>query len=232
MLLLGSTLLGFTMETTYSRDGALEAPRMSQTVETVEYTRNDIKSLIRALSGESSEVLIAIAEAESGLENVIGVTGDMGVFQFSPITWKDVCSGDAMNIKDNIQCAVNLIEDGQYWRWRASMYNRKNYQGWYNRLSRETQHEINILCDCMTGLRNMGVFFNGRAKDLPTSDRPSIGSVAKFYYKKLGTYHGAKIIKFTKKGFMVLDTNYKPCQKTYREVLWSNTSLLGFWNPK
>jgi len=193
-----------------------------------------IGQLLANYSTTTREIAHAIIEAESNYKNVEGVTGDMGFFQFSPTTWDWACEGDPFNIEDNIKCGIKLIEEKRLTHWSASRNDRENYQGWYSRLSTTTKNyiiELNTLCNCMQYLRNRGIDFNKGAKEIPVNSRPFIGSVAKFFYTKSWSYHGALVVGFTEKGFLVDDTNYKSCKKTLgREILWSNKSLLGFSN--
>ena len=84
------------------------------------------------------------------------------------------------------------------------------------------------LCSCVLGLQHQGINIKGHARDLVTNSAPFIGAVAKFYYKNTNTYHAALITKFTDKGFIIYETNFKKCQETKREVLWSDPALIGF----
>ncbi len=201
-------------------------------------TTIDIKSHIQRIwanhstSSATLDLLLSIGMSESGLKNVEGITGDMGILQFSPETWEDVCFGNPYNIEDNIKCGIKELEEKRLWRWSASREDRGNYKGWFNRLKQSTRDyidELNIKCDCMKGLRYLGVPYYGKAKDLPIWSMPVVGSVAKFYYKSLGTYHGGLVTKIVEKGFYVHDFNYEECEETkHRFVAWGSESTLGF----
>ena len=87
------------------------------------------------------------------------------------------------------------------------------------------------LCSCMHGLATKGIFLKGNAKDQIPNSTPVIGGVVILkYYKDVG--HVALIQKFTEKGMIVWETNYRPCQATTREILWSDIHIVGFIDPK
>ena len=213
---------------------AIEAPRMTQS------PSNDIRGQVEriwASSGASTttlEILLAIISAESNFKNVEGITGDMGLLQFAPATWSDVCEGDPYNVEDNVRCGIQEIEELRLWRWSASREDRSPfYKGWFGRLTTTTQLVVrkkDVLCNCMAYLRNEGLKFKGNAKDIPVNSTPFIGAIVKFYYANTGTYHGAKLVGYGKGGFYVDDSNYKPCEETKgRFVAWDNNdSLIGF----
>ena len=86
------------------------------------------------------------------------------------------------------------------------------------------------LCSCMHGLATKGIFLKGNAIDQIPNSTPVVGGVVLLkYYENVG--HVALIQKFTEKGMIVWETNYKPCQATTREILWSDIHIVGFIDP-
>ena len=86
------------------------------------------------------------------------------------------------------------------------------------------------LCSCMHGLAKKGIFLKGNAKDQIPNSTPVVGGVVLLkYYEDVG--HVALIQKFTEKGMIVWETNYRPCQATTREILWSDIHIVGFIDP-
>lgn len=82
----------------------------------------------------------------------------------------------------------------------------------------------------MHGLARWGIHLKGNAIDQIPNSTPIIGGVVKFIYTK-GQGHVAQILRFTKNGMIVRETNYKECEETTREVLFSDSHIVGFIDP-
>jgi len=221
-------------------DNALIAPRNAGTIEnTTQAIKTQLNAVLTQLeaSDYERELAIAIVSAESNFKNTTGITGDVGVFQFSPETWKDVCEGNPFNIKDNATCALREIRNNQLWRWEASREDRKNYQGWLSRLATSTKEIVlrnDELCSCLQYARrfipNLPMISNP-SKINPNS-MPRIGVAILLKYNipaGLGGYHIGIVDKITPEGYFVRDSNFKRCIATYRFISKESPTIRGFY---
>jgi len=214
---------------------ALQAPKAAEyTYDTSSVIKADI-GRIWASSGTPTStlaLLLAIAEAESGFQNTTGVTGDMGVFQFSPTTWDWACDGEPFNIKDNTLCAIKQIENNQLWHWDASRNDRENYQGWFSRLAPEVQAFVlrrDILCSCVAYVVSKGYKLPliKTPTDLKSNAMPRIGTLALLRYP-IGGGHIAIVRKVTAGGIEIDDANFRRCRETKgRFISWETFERVG-----
>ena len=219
---------------------ALQAPNAPQSSEDTSFA---IKTRVRAIMSElkvsttTRELTEAIISSESDWQNVTGITGDMGLMQFSSSTWNWVCEGDPFNIEDNINCGIKEIEKNALYRWSASRESREKYIGWYDKLSSTTQQFVlkqDILCSCVLYLRDRLNFPPIRNfGELNPNSMPRIGTIALFYYP-IGGHHGGEVVKVNYKGFYVNDANFRKCAETrYRFISWIDWLRVGrgFYSP-
>jgi len=83
------------------------------------------------------------------------------------------------------------------------------------------------LCSCILGARRFGVNLPpGNAEDLIPNSTPVVGGVALFNYS--GVHHTAVITELSEQTFSVIETNYKKCQKTQRDIRYNDPSIRGF----
>ena len=95
----------------------------------------------------------------------------------------------------------------------------------------EISKDKNIACSCVRTAIAEGLKIPLKdAKDLKPNGQPIIGGGVLFYYPKTDTHHVAYIKAFTENGFLVKEGNFKPCQFSEREVLWSDKFITGFIN--
>ena len=92
-----------------------------------------------------------------------------------------------------------------------------------------------VFCSCVRYVRSkIPEFPSNDAKNIKPNSVPVAGGVIilKYWNKELGQelYHVAYIESFTEKGFLVSETNFKKCQRTDREVLFTDKAIVGFWN--
>lgn len=76
---------------------------------------------------------LRIAWCESGFKNVANVNGEQygaGIFQFIRSTWEANCDGDVWHERDNIQCAMKLLANGEQSRWGTATTSWGSYQCW------------------------------------------------------------------------------------------------------
>lgn len=72
----------------------------------------------------SAELALAIAEAESDFRNICnekyGCSRGIGVYQIGQTTFDEQCEGNIFENKNNIDCAISMMSQNQYWRWKQS----------------------------------------------------------------------------------------------------------------
>ena len=104
-----------------------EAPVTREEPKTLN-SRDDIKKYITEQSvalGVDCDVSLRIAECESGFRNVCNVyscDNGIGIYQILQSTFEEQCDGDVYNARDNIDCALKMLKDGQLWRWDQSRH--------------------------------------------------------------------------------------------------------------
>jgi hypothetical protein len=74
--------------------------------------------------GADADVMIKVANCESGIRHdVFGDNGKaFGIYQYWKGTFKQYCEGSYYSAKDQIDCAVRMINEGQGSHW--SCYRR------------------------------------------------------------------------------------------------------------
>ena len=201
--------------------------------ETRENEKNDIDYLKEKIVQQSEsygldpEIALAIIETESNFK--IDAKNEKstatGLFQITEATKKDFCpKADLLNEDDNINCGFKILKDYGVGKWESSI------KVWLPRLATSTREKIEMLGSCMKGLASWGVFIKGDAIDLYPNSQPFVGGVALFRYGKIG--HAALITGFTKTGFKVKETNYRPYAYSERTISFLDKNLIGFYDPK
>ena len=204
----------------------LTPPEIPQIIEVVEAKEETIPEKIKRLAGNNAEMLLILAEAESNFDTEAKskTSSAKGLFQILNGTWKEYeCTGDSFNAEDNINCAVKIYEKEEWRPWVAS------FAKWKDKVDPKLANEIPILCSCMKGLMAQGIKLKGNAIDLVPNSTPIKGGVVKLIYNGVG--HAAKIIKFTKTGMIVKETNYSRCKWTTREIAFNDPAVAGFLIP-
>jgi len=87
--------------------------------------------------GAKTDLALKVAWCESRYENVCNGDGceyGQGIFQIIPSTWENVCEGNVMNEKDNINCGTRLIAQGEISRWGTPMSEWGTYHCFKNNL--------------------------------------------------------------------------------------------------
>lgn len=237
--IVSSLLLPQVLATTniYSDGMALISPR-SPKIEVTTTQPNKLKlGAILTQQGATeyeTELALAIAGAESNYRNIEGVTGDAGIFQFATSTFAEICEGDPFDIEDSAECFLKEIRDNQLWRWDASREDRKNYQGWFSKLSiaaREIILRNDKLCSCVRYASN---FINlppiRTPAELKPNSPPALGAGVLLDYT-IGGSHLGVLIGWTENGFKISESNFNRCKKTIREIKWNDTHLRGFYKP-
>lgn len=188
----------------------------------------------------SDEIPFVIVDAESDYLNICnkeyGCVGGIGIFQITQETFDEQCKGTPLiyddkriskspyNILDNVDCGVRMLKNEDYFRWEPSM------KTWIPMLSQETRDKIESLCNCMKGLKSLGVNMpSANAKDLTANSSAKVGNLILFKYAK--SYHAALITEIQKDYYIVKDTNYLRCQYTERKVLKNDPYIRGFYKP-
>lgn len=94
-----------------------------------------------------------------------------------------------------------------------------------------TQIPYNTLCSCVQTAKYLGVTIPGghNAWDLvPNSDEPKVGQLVLMAYIKTG--HVAVIAEILEDGYLIIEGNYRTCQKTIRVIPKDYYAKIGFWD--
>ena len=102
----------------------------------------------------------------------------------------------------------------------------------YKSPKKETKTEVSIFCSCIETARAEGVDIpiGTNAGDLKPNSLPVIGALILLKYKNAD--HVAKILEFKAEGFLVVEGNFKPCQRGTRIVYYIDSFIRGFWIPE
>lgn len=191
-----------------------------------------IKAQIRALGGEYGDILVAIAQAESNLDPYAeNPDGDAGLYQFTQGALKDECpQTNPFSIEESTLCAKKIISNNGLWRWEASKYDRKNYQGWYSRLKDTTEADRQArLCSCILYAQNyIKLPAVKSVSELPANSYPAIGRAVLFRYSN--SDHIGIITNWEIGGFKIRESNYHKCQENFRIIKFNDKAIRGFYS--
>jgi len=205
-----------------SQYGALIASNSPVIELTTESTQDEVQRLVGAYgaSERDIEIGLAIQQAENPNNercNLNGCKYGIGAFQIVQSTFDEQCFGSPYILEDNIKCGMQMIENDEIWRWRQSMYDMPNHQGWLSRLSTTTRTYVENLCQCVTYARNQGLDLPRvkKADDLVSNTYPFIGAGVLFDSNHIGVLRA-----FIEGGIRVesgnCDNRCRVCVKDYK----------------
>lgn len=168
----------------------------------------DTLSLIQTVAakkGISKTTLLNLATSESELDpNAVGDHGcSVGLVQINLCAHPSIDRADALDPEFALTYAATAIAKGKQHAW--------------------------TVCSCVKYARAIigGVPLRDAEAFLPNTTI-HVGALALFRYRS-GVSHVAVVTSINGSSFTVREANYKPCLASTRNVAYSDSALVGFW---
>ena len=84
-----------------------------------------------------------------------------------------------------------------------------------------------IVCSCINYLKTLGVTVSGYAGDIKANSIPKAGGVILLSYNE---EHAAYIKELKTDGMVILEANFKPCQKSSRFIDYNDSHIRGYYD--
>ena len=171
----------------------------------VEFTLQEKADMIAKEFEISSSTLRNLVYSESKWNPNADNGYDRGLVQISRFYHKDITDEMAFDVDYSLRYAAKKIKDDKAHEWTS--------------------------CSCTKYAHVLLPAFPIQNADSvePNSWTPEVGSIAVFRYKN--SAHVAYITKLEADGFLVRETNLKPCLSGERKVAYNDEWLIGFWVP-
>lgn len=205
---------------------------MALATTTTQSQSQNIESKIESeatLMGVDPVKALAVARAENSRLNPLATNSngdDSGIYQFQNETFTQKCIdeygfADSLDQKNDvdvqIKCAVQLMKDGQWWRWASS---RDKWDPQY------------AGCSCVRSARmkNADIPLQNAKDFIANSQVPRVGGLILMKYKD--SNHVAYVEAVTPDGIKVYEGNYYKCIVKERLVKLDDPHIIGYWHKE